>query len=470
MQIIPDEALSGRDRVGLAQFLKRCQQTAQDGMPVYASISLRVPHIDPLAVLEAIEEPDEAHLYLERPQDELALAGAEAVTACEASGPSRFAQLKAFAAGVLARTVAVGDLDASLAGPTFLLAATFAEESAQAGDRFAPASLFLPRWQVAAHPDGYCAVANARIDADSDLEAIAQRILAAHQRFGSFQYTGSRELPTARIVQSKEGGHDYRQAVGEALRRIAEGRYEKIVLGRAVDLTLAEPVATLPWLTRLRERFPSCWSLSYKSNEDRRFVAATPERLVSVRQGQAEVDAIAGSTARGANAQEDARLAAELIASEKNRREHQAVVASIESRLANLGLAVSGPPEPRLLRLSNVQHLRTPLQCTLGESDHLLDLAAALHPTPAVGGRPRKAAVSEIFELEGFPRGLFGGTIGWFNYRGDGDLLVGIRCADSVGASTRLYAGAGIVAGSDPNREYAETEMKLNALGATLET
>ncbi|MGF1452370.1 MAG: isochorismate synthase MenF [Opitutales bacterium] len=470
MEIVPETSLSGRDPVGLRQFLQRCQERASDGQPVFASISLRVPHIDPLAVLEAIEEPDEPHLFLERPQDEVALAGAEAVTAAEATGPERFARLRAFAEATLARTVAVGDLDAPLAGPTFLLAATFAD-SPNAGSQFPVATAFLPRWQVAAHPEGYSAVANARITADTDLDALALRILTAHERFGSFEYGGAVEPAPSQVppgALSKEGGNDFRDAVARALTHIDTGRYEKIVLGRALDLDASAPVRALPWLTRLRERFPSCWSLSFKAAADRRFIAATPERLISARGGRCEVDAIAGSTGRGANAQEDARLAAELIASDKNQREHQAVVASIRSRLERLGVTVSGPPEPRLLRLGNVQHLRTPLRCTLGPSQHPLDLAAVLHPTPALGGRPREAAVPEIAELEGFPRGLFGGVLGWFNHRGDGDLLVGIRCAEVEGTRARLYAGAGVVAGSDPEKEFAETELKLEALRATL--
>ncbi len=481
MQVVSEAELAGRDSMALAAFLERCRQVAdRDGEAVFASISLRVGHLDPLAVLAAIDEPGHAHLYVERPQDDFALAAAEAVTSITAAGAGRWVAIRDFAARVVQRTFAIGDLDAPCAGPTFALAATFAE--ADPGDGFPAAHAFLPRWQVVAHPEGYTAVANLKIAPGAALEPLAARVLAAHQRFRSFDYhavaprgTGGRE-PQAALVPAtappglawRELGRDYPAAVAEALQAIDHGDYEKIVLGRAIETELPDPIDSLAWLTRLREQFPGCWLLSSKAEHPRRFVAATPERLISVRQGQAEVDAIAGTTPRGATAQADAALAAALLKSEKNHREHATVVAAIRQRLEGLGLTVTGPGQPRLLRLGNVQHLRTPLSCQLAAGQHLLDLAAALHPTPALGGRPREAAVPEIRRLEGFPRGLFGGVIGWFNHSGDGDLLVGIRCAEVEGPRCRLFAGAGIVAGSDPDNELHETDCKLQALRGTL--
>ena len=140
------------------------------------------------------------------------------------------------------------------------------------------------------------------------------------------------------------------------------------------------------------------------------------------------------------------------------------MVASIERRLAPLGLRLVQAARPGLKRLANVQHLHTPASAALPAGVRLLDVLARLHPTPAVGGSPRAAACAHIRELEGFPRGLYGGPVGWVDHRGGGEFLVGIRSALIDGACVRAYAGGGIVAGSDPDREFAETELKFQAL------
>jgi menaquinone-specific isochorismate synthase len=177
-----------------------------------------------------------------------------------------------------------------------------------------------------------------------------------------------------------------------------------------------------------------------------------------------ETEALAGSIRRGGSASEDAALGSALLHSEKDLREQREVLDDILTRLAPLGLKPEYPPQPHLRRLANVQHLHTPIRATLPENIQLLDVLAAMHPTPAVGGSPRDAAVRRIRELEGFPRGLYAGALGWINARGGGEFFVGIRSALVEGARARVYAGAGIVAGSTPEKEFAETELKFKAM------
>ena len=141
---------------------------------------------------------------------------------------------------------------------------------------------------------------------------------------------------------------------------------------------------------------------------------------------------------------------------------------SICRRLAPLGLALEFPAEPTLRKLANVQHLQTPMRAVLPESVRLLDVIARLHPTPAVGGSPRDAAVPRLRALEGFPRGLYAGALGWLNARGGGEFFVGLRSALVDGTSAQLFAGAGIVAGSSPEKELAETELKFRAIQEAL--
>jgi menaquinone-specific isochorismate synthase len=263
---------------------------------------------------------------------------------------------------------------------------------------------------------------------------------------------------------------EYRAAVARALERIGRGEFEKIVLARAQELTADEPLHPLRVLNGLRQRFPDCYAFSFSHGRGPSFIGASPERLVRVSRGGLETEALAGSMRRGVGASEDAALAAALLRSEKDRREHQQVVEDIVARLAPLGIVTEAATAPQIRRLANVQHLHTPVRGTVPAGVHLLDVLAAMHPTPAVGGSPREAALAAIRDLEGFPRGLYAGALGWMNGRGGGEFFVGIRAALVEGAGARLYAGAGIVAGSTPDKEFAETELKFKAMLNAIET
>ena len=175
-------------------------------------------------------------------------------------------------------------------------------------------------------------------------------------------------------------------------------------------------------------------------------------------------EAIAGSAPRGDSAGEDARHARALLESAKDLHEHACVRDSILRRLACCGLVGRAEPEPRLLQLANVQHLRTAIEAEISPEVHLLDVVAELHPTPAVGGTPRESAVPKIGDLESFDRGLYAGVIGWFNHLNEGEMIVGLRSALIEGKVARLFAGAGIVRGSQAERELGETAIKLRAV------
>ena len=269
---------------------------------------------------------------------------------------------------------------------------------------------------------------------------------------------------------TKAEAGDYRAVVARALERIGSGEFRKIVLARALDLQADQPLHPLRVLNGLRQRFPDCYSFSFANGRGQSFIGASPERLVRVSKGVLETEALAGSIRRGAGASEDAALAAVLRGSEKDLREQRDVLDDIVARLTPLGLELEFLPEPQLRRLANVQHLHTPVRAALPEAVRLLDVLAALHPTSAVGGSPREAAVRCIRELEGFPRGLYAGALGWLNARGGGEFFVGLRSALVEGSTARVYAGAGIVEGSTPEKEFAETELKFRAMRDALLT
>ncbi len=498
MTILPLDPASNATPGALRAFLEQCRAAAEkDGRTRLASISIEVAPLDPLAVLESIFEPTELHFYAERPSEDWAVAGAEAMIAFEGAGPDRFAAAQAFVDDVLARTIAVGETGRPFGGPHFFGEGSFFDD-VDPGEAFPAVKLFVPRWQVSRTHERTIAVANLMVEPEADLDALTGKVWRAHAKFRTFEYgnvgvpdglagcrgviagdgeTGNvrrrqiacKQVPAggAEDDRGKTGIRDpdtYRTAVARAVEMIAEGRFEKIVLARCQEMSAAEAYHPLKVLNALRQRFPDCYSFSFANGRGQSFIGASPERLLKVEQGTLQTEALAGSAPRGRTASEDAALGGALLADEKELREHRHVVASIDRRLATLGLQPVHAGRPGLKRLANVQHLHTPVSAVLPAGVRLLDVLARLHPTPAVGGSPRAAACAHIRELEGFPRGLYGGPVGWIDHRGGGEFLVGIRSALIDGGRARVYAGSGIVAGSDPDREFAETELKFKAL------
>ena len=472
MTILPLDLAANASAEALAGFLSECRdQALQSGRPKLVSISVEVESLDPLAVLESIFEPGERHFYAERPSEGWAIAGAETVLSFAASGPKRFAECQRFIDSTLADTIAVGDQDMAFGGPHFFAAFAF-NDTVGEGEPFAAASVFVPRWQVGHRAGRTCAVANLLIEAESPVEALATRVWRAHSKFQSFNF-GAPDFPaehrTPEASVSEVGGRSsYHTAVSAALERIGRGEFQKIVLARAKDVRLTGELHPLRILNGLRQRFPECTAFSVANGAGESFIGASPERLIRVEGSTVQTEALAGSTHRGTTASEDAALGNRLLQSEKDLREQRIVLDSIVRRLTPLGLDLRFSARPLLKRLSNVQHLHTPVEARIPRGVRLLDMLGRLHPTPAVGGTPREVVVPLIGGLEAFPRGLYGGALGWIDSRGGGDFFVALRSALVGGSRARMYAGAGIVEGSSPDREFAETELKFLAMQKAL--
>ena len=466
MTVLPLDPAANATPSALRAFLADCRAIAEArGRSYLVSISLEVNALDPLAVLESIFEPTEPHFYCERPAEDYAFAGAEAIMGCEAAGPGRFDAAQRFIDDTLVHTIAVGNQEAPFAGPHFFCEFAFFDDEPSGGP-FPASRIFVPRWQVARTGDCTVAVANLAVAPDADLDSLAEKVWRAHAKFRAFDYAApdfSDAPPAAPKISLAESG-DYSAAVRRGLELIAAGELQKVVLARAKDLAGTQPLHPLRLLNGLRQRFADCYAFSVANGHGQSFIGASPERLLRVREGRLLTEALAGSTRRGASASEDAALAAALLRSDKDRREHRLVLDSMVRRLSRLGLELEFPETPNVRRLANVQHLHTPVQASLPTGVRLLDVLDRLHPTPAVGGSPRVSAMARIRELESFSRGLYGGALGWIGANGDGEFFVGLRSALVDGAKARLYAGAGIVAGSSPEKEFAETELKFKAM------
>lgn len=260
---------------------------------------------------------------------------------------------------------------------------------------------------------------------------------------------------------------DWQRLVRATLAQIEHGDLRKAVLCRRVGLQARRPFDPVRLQAALTWLFPACQVIRLARGRTS-FVAATPERLVRVAGPRAEVDAIAGTAARSASAEQDRALTALLQASDKDAREHALVVRAVERVLAECCTGVQVPTGPRVLQLHNAQHLWSPLSGRLRPGHGLLDLALRLHPTPATNGEPRGPARDWLRDIEPAGRGWYTGAAGVLGPDLQGELWVLLRSAEVAGDTAWLHAGAGIVRGSDPLAEWRETGHKLSAMATAL--
>jgi menaquinone-specific isochorismate synthase len=252
--------------------------------------------------------------------------------------------------------------------------------------------------------------------------------------------------------------------VSDATRRIRRGDLEKVVLARARQLHSIQPIDVVKVLNRLEVNYPNCYRFLFEPIPGHAFYGATPELLAEVTGSQFRTVALAGSIRRGKSTAEDEQLGRQLLTNPKERSEHAFVVETIEENMRPLVDRLHVEARPTLRRLSNIQHIQTPIEGQLAAGHDALSVVEALHPTPALGGRPRKISLDIIDQAEPTVRGWYGGPMGWLDHQGNGTFAVAIRSALSVGHESILFAGAGIVADSEPDREWRETQLKFKPL------
>jgi menaquinone-specific isochorismate synthase len=458
---------SSQDCKKLYQFLEFCKEQSLASEQVkIASISLEIAAIDPLTVLHQLAA-QQVHFYFETRDKGEAVAAFDPIISKQLSGSQRFVEAQKFTQDCFAQLLfnTPADYEQAWTAPCIFSSFSFFDQAFSAAP-FAPATLFLPRWQVARQQDSSIVTVNWLIDARTKISEITQEIWQKFQllqRISAehFYLVESQSSPLNhwKIIDS----HHFQTAVISALESIQNRAYKKLVLAHAIDVYADLPFQWSQSLHHLRQLHPDCAVFSV-GNGSQSFIGASPERLLSIRQRHLTTDALAGSASRGRTVTEDLELAEHLIQNEKEQREHQLVVEFIAQELLDLGLSPNYVRRPSLRQLANIQHLHTPIQAKLPQHLHPMQLVAALHPTPAVAGMPRQTACEQIRRYEQFDRSLYASPLGWVDAAGNAEFIVGIRSALLDGCHARLYAGAGIVAGSNPEREFAEVKLKLQAL------
>jgi isochorismate synthase len=433
--------------------------------------------VDPISLFATAREDDlEAVLWLQ-PSAGFALVGIGRAWSVEPAGADRFASAaSAWRERLVGAAIDVPAGSPRGVGPVLLGGLGFTGASPATDDPWGPfgaASLVLPALTVA-RADGATHVTIAETEepdprdpraAERHWDALVARAAALSPASGAVVARPA-DVPLTRLGERPDrAGWD--RLVGLFAGAVGRGRLDKVVLARRVDLRSSIEIDIENALRRLAAGAPEGTIYAFVRG-GRTFLGATPERLVRTAGRDFETVAIAGSAARGSTVVEDAALAAALLASEKEREEHAVVVEMLRTSLAPLAETLEIGATPGILPLRDVQHLVTPVRGRLRDQAGLLGLAECLHPTPAVGGEPRDLALEMIAEHEGIERGWYAGPIGWLGADGDGELMVALRCGLVSGRDATLYAGCGIVADSDPAREWEESRMKLRPVVSAL--
>ncbi len=267
----------------------------------------------------------------------------------------------------------------------------------------------------------------------------------------------------------------WEDAVRESLTAIREGTISKAVLARTLDVETQEPVDPTDVVRHLWDVNRGSHVFLFEPRAGTAMVGAAPETVATLRDGVFHATAVAGSIRRGTSPREQAELAAKLLASDKDRAEQRIALDDMVARLGTVARQIRTDPQPHVLTLPGIQHLETEIRASVPSDVGVLDLLRILHPTPAVCGLPRDAAMSFLADEEPFERGWYAGPIGWFDAEGNGVFAPALRMGVSTAGGWRLFAGAGIVEGSVPSLEWEETAIKfqpmleaLDASGAEL--
>ena len=451
------------------------QLAAQQEDEGLLSLALALPPLDPLAALPWLAAAsDDDFRFLWDCSPGLCLAASGHSHGLELSGPRRFELAQRFASASLSRLCAPQDCP-PLARPRLLLAFAFFDAPLDSGASGVPGvQAVLPRWQLS-RQGRQCWLRLQRplaggVTARSLAEELWEMGIQLQRQTcsaiggpgldwpgpdGDLQARERRGRPD--LPAGPDGWQQaYRRAAERALELVESGGLQKLVLAVRQPLPLERPIDPLTLLARLRRQQGGSCRFLWQRQAEAVLVGASPERLLTVRQGQLRSDALAGTAPWGPAAEG-------LLRSVKDRLEHELVAETIMAVLAGQGLQPRRPRHPRLARHGQLLHLHSPISASL-QGQHPLAIAAELHPTPAVAGLPRRQAMGWLRTLEPFERGHYAAPIGWIDSAGDTELRVAIRSGILRGRQLELTAGAGLVRGSVLERELQEVALKLGVL------
>jgi isochorismate synthase len=451
----------------LADGLRRAQQT---GRPVLVSMVLRAPAADPLAFFAHGARLADERVFWSSPGGECVIAGVDAAWTLTVNGPNRFVEASAAWHDLCANAVLEEPFGAVGVGPLLIGGFSFDPQRPATGlwEGFPDGLLTLPRYMLTRAGAVTLLTLNMVVRPDSTLADATEAALRVYDLLDG-ERLAVVPAPAGQIRRAEDipAAIEWQAIVREVEQNLRSGELGKVVLARRYRIQGRDLFDPAQVIGRLRTDYSDCFLFAVARGE-RCFLGASPERLVRLRHENVRATCLAGSIARGATPELDQQLGEELLASAKDRAEHEFVVRAICDELIEVcgGRVTTGPLS--LMKLRNIQHLFTPIVGRVARGRSILDLVERLHPTPAMGGTPREPALAMIRRFEGLDRGWYASPVGWMDIRGEGEFTVAIRSALLHGSAASLFAGCGIVAGSDPEREYAESCLKLRPMLSVL--
>ena len=441
------------------------------------SAGVPVQNINPVTFLRASE--GQPRFYWESGNDHIAFAASGIAAEIVEWGENRFERTRLHCAEIFAGATMLGDAP-TFARPRLFGGFSFSDQFIPdiTWADFSPAHMVLPHFQLFSSDGAQWLTINAHVPFGENPHDIREDLLAALDAKIE-QINRIRDHDAAPSVSSGTGSpvdnlnypmpfSHWSSAIDGLTQEMKTSQLKKVVLARVAELYLTSTIDISDVLDYLAQQYQMSYRFLFEPRPGVMFYGATPELLISVQDRLFATMALAGSAPRGVSDDEDRRFADELLASDKDRYEHQIVIERIVSRLDPVAETLR-QEDTSVLKLSNIQHLYTAISGKLCKLMHVLSLVELLHPTPALGGEPRNIALERIDELEPVPRGWYAAPVGWVDAEQNGQFTVAIRSAVAQQNRVWLYAGSGIVAGSNAQKEWQETALKfhpmLNALG-----
>jgi len=426
--------------------------------------------IDDLLSLYARLEPSQGKsLYWEIPDESTILLAIGSVYEHEGSGPDRFTSAEEYY-NVLKGRITVyreGEPADNRLPALVYLCSFFDTITDSEWNGFSPSLLYIPRIMIVKQESAVTASLTVPVRASSTVESVFTEVKQLKKLVQDKIARSSYSMPgdLIRLAPYLNGEKSqWIESVSHGIDSIRHHEIDKVVLAKRSRIAVQQPGTLFETIDTLRREYPECVTFLFREPTGKAFFGATPEWLARVHGNLLMCDALAGSIGRGDTPALDARLGEELLHSSKNLSEHKYVGQYLKRKLNELADNIHYPGSPSLKKLRNVQHLYTKITGDIKPGISPFDIIDALHPTPAVGGIPSKDALQFIRSIERLERGYYASPLGWLSLNGDYDLAVGLRSGLLTEDSLHLYAGAGIVEGSNPEAEYEELQLKLMPL------
>ena len=428
------------------------------------SFSAPIPAVDPLACLQKFSSGNSLNFYWENCSKQEAVVAWGVARNDYVESERRFATAQEFIKSCFKQITRAGATNLAISKPSVFCSFSFFADVEQSAP-FKSGTLFLPRFQIVKKNKNCCLIVNFPYEGQDKnfyIEQLERQIKRVDWSAVAQLDCSQDELSSLDRQQLQDPNY-FKAVVESSLNSIAEGELSKIVIAHTTQIKSPVSFSPIESLANLRSLHPDCYIFATSNGKGQNFVGASPERLLSLQNQQLVTDALAGSAPRGASNAEDLQLANMLLKNRKEKREHNAVRDFMLERLRSIGLKPQQLPL-QLLKLSNIQHLWTPIYAHLPAEIEPLEIVELLHPTPAVAGVSTQVACEKICDYEQCDRSLYAAPLGWVDYEGNCEFIVGIRSALLDGDRATLYAGAGIVSGSNPDREFDEVQLKLQSL------